>query len=139
MGQMIKAIAVLFAVANASCSTLGLGKGNKQTPEVVVETKTKTVIEKEYLPGRTVLQPYADIPEDRFPSTVPYLSDEYLTGPGDDIGGKSAVAVGINWAEQYHDLGKIYLGFYNWYLGLKAGQVEAQKAIDAENPDAPKE
>lgn len=127
----------MCAAGLASCATLGLGKPKTDnTPETVVETETRTVYETEYLPGRTVLQPYPEIPE-KFPRDVPYLSDEYLTGDSDDLEGRQAVGVGVNWAEQYHDLGKLYIGLINWIQGINDGQVETQKALDAENPGAP--
>jgi len=120
----------LFSVVSASCSTLGLAKSKSKDhpkPEIVTETVIQT--ETEYLPPRTVIQPFPKIPRE-FPQEVPFLSDEYLTGSGNDITGVSAVGVGVNWAYQYHELGEDYLAFVNWYKGLIAGQQTTQDALD---------
>jgi len=123
-------IAVLLSVANVSCATLALGKSkDNPTKEPIVEVKTVIQKETEYLPAKTVIQPFPEFPND-FPKEIPYLSDEYLTGSGDDIDGLSAVGVGVNWAEQYHDLGNDYMGVVRWYQGLIDGQKTTQEALD---------
>jgi len=116
---------------------LGKSKNNNKVPETVIQTETKTVVEKEYLPGRTVIQPLEDLPP-KFPRKVAILSEEYLEDDGsDDIEGIESVGVAINWSAQYHDLRLLYTELVNWYLGMKDGQVQTQKGLDAANPNAP--